>query len=49
MTPAERAAVFEAGIITDWDDVPEHIQEVVTATAARLSIERGERRNSAGA
>ena len=44
MTPAERAASFDASIITNLDDVPEPFRSKVIATGQRLERERREHR-----
>ena len=31
MTPDERAAAFRDRIVTDWDDVPEHVRAKIAA------------------
>lgn len=40
MTPNERAACIDEGIVTDWDQVPAEFRERIVATARRLAAER---------
>ena len=40
MTPNERSAAFERGLITDLDELPEAFRTRITATAERLGRER---------
>ena len=39
MSPAERHALFEASIVTDLDDVPQHLVEWARARVEQLIAE----------